>query len=44
MATKKTKTLAAVSAVSTVNTDQYIPLTDGNGNVTRVSLANLKSA
>ena len=31
MATKKTKTLAAVSAVSTVNTDQYIPLTDGNG-------------
>lgn len=44
MATKKTKTLAAVSAVSTVNTDQYIPLTDGNGNVTRVSLADLKSA
>lgn len=44
MATKKTKTLAAVSAVSTVNTDQYIPLTNGNGNVTRVSLANLKSA
>jgi hypothetical protein len=44
MATKKTKTLAAVSAASTVNTDQYIPLTDGNGNVTRVSLANLKSA
>ena len=44
MATKKTKTLAAVSAVSTVNTDQYIPLTDGNGNVTRVSLANLKAS
>lgn len=44
MATRKTKTLAAVSAVSTVNTDQYIPLTDGNGNVTRVSLANLKAA
>lgn len=44
MATKKTKTLAAVSAVSTVNTDQYIPLTDGSGNVTRVSLANLKAS
>lgn len=44
MATKKTKTLAAVSAVSTVNTDQYIPLTDGSGNVTKITLANLKAS
>ena len=44
MATKKTKTLAAVSAVTTVNTNQYLVLTDGDGNVTRVTLANLKLA
>ncbi|WP_294613950.1 DUF1566 domain-containing protein [uncultured Bacteroides sp.] len=44
MATKKTKTLAAVTTVSTVTAAQYIPLTDGNGNTTKVSLANLKSA
>ena len=44
MAVKKTKTLAAVSTVSTVTTSQYIPLTDGSGNTTKVSLANLKAA
>lgn len=44
MATKKTKTLAAVTTVATVTTSQTIPLTDGNGNVTKISLANLKSA
>ena len=44
MATKKTKTLGTVTTVTTVNTSQYIPLTDANGNVTKVTLANLKSA
>ena len=44
MATKKTKTLAAVTTVTSVTTSQYIPLTDGSGNVTKVSLASLKSA
>ena len=38
MATKKTKTLAAVTTVTTVNTSQYIPLTDASGNVTKVGL------
>lgn len=44
MATKKTKTLAAASTVSTVDTKQYIVLTDENGNVTKVSPSNLKAA
>lgn len=44
MATKKTKTLGTVTTVTTVNTSQYIPLTDGSGNVTKVTLANLKAA
>lgn len=44
MATKKTKTLKDVTTVSTVNASQYIPLTDGSGNTTKVSLANLKAA
>ena len=44
MATKKTKTLAAVTTVTTVTTSQTIPLTDGSGNVTKISLANLKAA
>ena len=44
MATKKTKTLAAVTTVTTVNTSQYIPLTDASGNVTKVTLANLKAS
>ena len=43
MATKKTKTLAAVTTVTTVTTSQTIPLTDGSGNVTKISLANLKA-
>lgn len=44
MATKKTKTLAAVTTVTNVTTSQFIPLTDGSGNTTKVSLANLKAA
>ena len=44
MATKKTKTLAAVTTVTDVAASQYIPLTDGSGNTTKVSLANLKAA
>lgn len=44
MATKKTKTLEAVTTVTTVTTSQYIPLTDGSGNVTKLTLANLKAA
>ena len=44
MATKKTKTLAAVTTVTTVNTSQKILLTDASGNVTKISLANLKAA
>ena len=44
MATKKTKTLAAVTTVTTVNTSQTILLTDASGNVTKISLANLKAA
>lgn len=41
---KKTKTLETVTTVTTVNTSQYIPLTDASGNVTKVTLANLKAA
>ena len=41
---KRTKTLAAVTTVSTVNTSQFIPLTDGNGNTTKISLADLKAS
>lgn len=44
MATKKTKTLGTVTTVTTVNTSQYIPLTDASGNVTKVTLVNLKAA
>ena len=44
MATKKTKTLAAVTTVTTVTASQYIPLTDGSGNTTKITLANLKEA
>lgn len=44
MATKKTKTLAVVSTVASVNTSQFIPLSDGSGNVTKISLANLKAS
>lgn len=41
---KKTKTLAAVTTVTSMNTSQYIPLTDGSGNVTKITLANLKAS
>lgn len=44
MATKKTKTLAEVTAVTTINTNQYIPLADTNGGVTRITLADFKTA
>ena len=44
MATKKTKTLNMVTTVTTVNANQYIPLTDDSGNVTKISLASLKAA
>ena len=41
---KKTKTLNSVTTVTTMSTSQYIPLTDGNGNVTKITLANLKAS
>ena len=44
MATKKTKTLAAVATVTTVTTSQYIVLTDKNGSTTKISPADLKAA
>lgn len=44
MATKKTKTLGEVTTVTTVNTSQYLPLTDASGNVTKITLDNLKAA
>lgn len=44
MATKKTKTLNSVTTVTTMETSQYIPLSDGSGNVTKITLANLKAA
>lgn len=44
MAVKKTKTLAAVATVTNVTAQQFIPLTDENGSITKVSLASLKAA
>ena len=44
MATKKTKTLAAVTTVTSMSASQYIPLSDGSGNVTKITLANLKES
>ena len=41
---KKTKTLGTVTTVTSMNTSQYIPLTDSSGNVTKITLANLKAA
>lgn len=41
---KKTKTLGTVTTVTTVNTSQYIPLADASGNVTKITLANLKAS
>lgn len=43
MATKKTKTLGDVTTVNTINDDQFIPLTDANGGVTKISIADLKA-
>lgn len=39
-----TKKMSAATTVTTVTTSQYIPLTDASGNVTKVSLANLKAS
>lgn len=44
MAVKKTKKLSVQTTVTTINTDQKIPVTDANGKVTLISLANLKTA
>ena len=44
MAVKQTKKFSDTTAVSTVSSSQYVLLSDGSGNVTRVSLANLKSS
>lgn len=44
MATKKTKTFSAVTTVTTVTASQTIPLTDANGGITKISLADLKAA
>ena len=44
MAVKKTKKLSAQATVTTINNDQKFPVTDANGKVTLISLANLKSA
>ena len=44
MATKKTKTFSAVTTVTTVNSTQTIPLTDANGAITKISLADLRNA
>ena len=44
MAVKKTKKLSGQTTVTTINTDQKFPVTDANGKVTLISLANLKAA
>lgn len=44
MAVKQTKKLSVQTAVTTVNSNQTIPLVDTNGAITRISLANLKAA
>lgn len=44
MATRKTKTLRDVTTVTTIGTDKFIPIADSSGNVTKITLANLKSA
>lgn len=41
---KQTKTFGSVTTVRTINSTQFFPLTDANGNITKVSLANLKTA
>lgn len=44
MAVKKTKKLSGQATVTTINNDQKFPITDANGKVTLISLANLKTA
>ena len=44
MAIKKTKKLSGQTTVTTINTDQKFPVTDTNGKVTLISLADLKAA
>ena len=44
MAIKKTKKLSGQTTVTTINNDQKFPVTDSNGKVTLISLANLKAA
>lgn len=41
---RKTKLLSSQTEVTTINSDQTVILTDTNGKVTRISLANLKAA
>ena len=41
---KKTKTLASVPSVVTMDASQFLILTDGNGGVTKIKLSDLKSA
>lgn len=40
----KTKTIGAATTVTNVNASQYIPLTDASGNVTKITLDNLKAS
>ena len=40
----KTKTIGAATTVTNVNTSRYIPLTDASGNVTKITLGNLKAS
>lgn len=44
MEVKKTKKLSGQETVTTINNDQKFPVTDANGKVTLISLANLKAA
>lgn len=44
MAVKKTKKLSGQATVTTINNDQKFPVTDANGKVMLISLANLKTA
>ena len=42
--TKQTKKLSDQQSVTTVNKDQEFTMTDAHGNITHISLANLKAA
>lgn len=44
MAVKQTKKLSTVTTVTTVESNQKFPMTDTNGKVTLITLANLKTA